>query len=59
MPNKVKKIKVKSMENKPYIEAMRNLRRSNAAGIHATAPNRKRSRQDALRAAVETSRGEG
>jgi hypothetical protein len=59
MPSKVKKIKVKSMENKPYIEAMRNLRRSNAAGIHLNTPNRKRSRRDALRASIETSKGEG
>jgi hypothetical protein len=59
MPKKIKKIKVQGIENKPYIEAMRNLRRSNAAGLHADTSNRERSRNDALRAAVKRSRGEG
>ena len=34
----------KGIENKPYIEAMRELRRSSAAGTHDNRPNRLRTR---------------
>lgn len=36
--------KPKGIENKPYIEAMREIRRSNAAGTHDNRPNRQRTR---------------
>ena len=35
----------KGIENKPYIEAMRELRRSNAATTHDNRPNRLRTRK--------------
>jgi len=35
----------KGIENKPYIEAMRELRRSNAATSHDNRPNRLRTRK--------------
>ena len=35
----------KGIENKPYIEAMRELRRSSAAGTHDNRPNRLRTRK--------------
>jgi hypothetical protein len=34
----------KGIENKPYIEAMRELRKSNAATTHDNRPNRERTR---------------
>ena len=40
----MKKRKHKNIENKPYIEAMRELRRSNAATSHDNRPNRLRTR---------------
>jgi hypothetical protein len=39
--------KTKGIENKPYIEAMREIRRSNAAGTHDNRPNRQRTRSAA------------
>jgi hypothetical protein len=39
-----KKTKHKATENKAYIEAMRELRRSNAATAHDNRPNRQRTR---------------
>jgi hypothetical protein len=35
----------KGIENKPYIEAMREIRKSNAAGTHDNRPNRLRTRK--------------
>jgi hypothetical protein len=35
----------KGIENKPYIEAMREIRRSNASGTHDNRPNRLRTRK--------------
>jgi len=35
----------KGIENKPYIEAMREIRRSSAAGTHDNRPNRLRTRK--------------
>jgi hypothetical protein len=40
-------------ENKKYIEGMRQLRHSNAAGTHDNRPNRIRTRQAELEAALE------
>ena len=41
----MKKRKHKNIENKPYIEAMRELRKSNASGTHDNRPNRLRTRK--------------
>ena len=41
----MKKRKHKGIENKPYIEAMRQLRQSNAATTHDNRPNRLRTRK--------------
>jgi len=41
----MKKRKHKGIENKPYIEAMRELRKSNASGTHDNRPNRLRTRK--------------
>lgn len=46
------KTKFRGVENKGYIEGMRELRRSNAAGTHDSRPNRQRSRQDSKRSAI-------
>ncbi len=35
----------KGIENKPYIEAMREIRKSNASGTHDNRPNRLRTRK--------------
>ena len=35
----------RGIENKPYIEAMREIRRSNASGTHDNRPNRLRTRK--------------
>lgn len=48
----------KGIENKPMYKAMVELRKSNAAQPQDTRPNRERSRNDALRAAVRRSRNE-
>ena len=48
-----KSVKFKGVENKPYIEAMRELRRSNAAGTHDTRPHRQRTRSNAKRQAIK------
>lgn len=45
--------KFKGTENKAYIEGMRELRRSNAAGTHDNRPNRQRTRATAKRAAIK------
>jgi len=37
----------KGIENKPYIEAMREIRKSNAATPHDNRPNRERTRSTA------------
>jgi hypothetical protein len=42
-----KKKKTQGIENKPYIEAMREIRKSNAAGTHDNRPNRQRTRSTA------------
>lgn len=44
--------------NPNYIEGMRQIRQSNAAGTHDDRPNRERSRNDALRSAIKRSRDE-
>ena len=41
----MKKRKHKGIENKAYIEAMRELRKSNASGTHDNRPNRLRTRK--------------
>jgi hypothetical protein len=43
--NLMKKRKHKGVENKAYIEAMREIRRSNAATTHDNRPNRLRTRK--------------
>ena len=48
----MKKVKHKT-ENKAYIEAMREIRRSNAAGTHDNRPNRQRTRMTAKRIAIK------
>jgi len=50
--------KYKGVENKKAHQADQERRRSNAAGSHDSRPNRERSRQDELRAAVNRSREE-
>ena len=40
-------------ENKAYIEAMREIRRSNKAGTHDNRPNRLRTRKNIIRAAIK------
>lgn len=50
--------KHRGTENKPYIEGMRLLRRSNAAQPHDPRPARERSRNDARRRAIGRSKGE-
>ena len=40
-------------ENKGYIKAMREIRRSSAAGTHDNRPNRIRTRQTELEAALD------
>lgn len=50
--------KYKGVENKEAHKADQERRRSNAAGSHDNRPNRQRSRQDALRAAIKQSRDE-
>lgn len=47
-----KTAKFKGIENKPYIEGMREIRRSNAAGTHDNRPNRQRTRSTAKRQAI-------
>ena len=46
-------MKRKGIENKPYIVAMRELRRSNKAGTHDNRPNRQRTRANAKRQAIK------
>lgn len=50
MANKTEKYK--GIENKAYIEGMREIRRSNAAGTHDNRPNRQRTRSTAKRQAI-------
>ena len=52
MANKTPKFK--GVENKPYIEGMREIRRSNAAGSHDSRPPRQRTRSTAKRQAIKT-----
>lgn len=47
-----KQEKFKGIENKAYIQGMRELRRSNAAGSHDSRPNRQRTRANAKREAI-------
>jgi hypothetical protein len=42
----------KGIENKPYIEAMREIRKSNAAQPHDNRPNRERTRATATAKAI-------
>ena len=48
-----KTAKFKGVENKPYIEGMREIRRSNAAGSHDSRPPRQRTRTTAKRQAIK------
>jgi hypothetical protein len=48
-----KTAKFKGVENKPYIEGMREIRRSNAAGSHDSRPPRQRTRSTAKRQAIK------
>lgn len=48
----------KKVANPAYAEGMREIRKSNKAGVHDNRPNRKRSRSDALRKSIERSKGE-
>jgi len=48
----MKKVKHKT-ENKAYIEAMREIRRSNKAGTHDNRPNRLRTRKAILANAIK------
>jgi hypothetical protein len=48
-----KTTKFKGVENKPYIEGMREIRRSNAAGSHDSRPPRQRTRDTAKRQAIK------
>jgi hypothetical protein len=48
----MKKRKHKGVENKPYIEAMRELRKSNAATTHDNRPNRLRTRKAIIKHAI-------
>lgn len=43
----------KGIENKPYIEAMREIRKSNAAQPHDNRPNRERTRATAKDKAIK------
>ena len=43
----------KGIENKPYIEAMREIRKSNASGTHDNRPNRLRTRQSVKNQAIK------
>jgi hypothetical protein len=46
-------MKRKGIENKPYITAMRELRRSNKAGTHDNRPNRLRTRKNIKQQAIK------
>lgn len=48
-----KTVKFKGVENKPYIEGMREIRKSNAAGTHDSRPPRQRTRSTAKRQAIK------
>ena len=48
-----KSVKFKGVENKPYIEGMREIRKSNAAGSHDSRPPRQRTRTTAKRQAIQ------
>lgn len=54
----IKPNKFRGVENKAYIEGMRQIRRSNAAQPQDSRPNRERSRSDQLKAAIRRSRNE-
>lgn len=43
----------KGIENKPYIEAMREIRKSNASGTHDNRPNRLRTRSTVKNQAIK------
>jgi len=49
----MKKKNHKGIENKPYIEAMREIRKSNAAQPHDNRPNRERTRSTAKAKAIK------
>lgn len=46
-------MKKKGIENKAYIQAMREIRRSNKAGTHDNRPNRQRTRATVIRSAIK------
>lgn len=51
--NRNMKKKVMKIQNTAYIEAMREIRRSNKAGTHDNRPNRQRTRATVLRQAIK------
>lgn len=51
----MKKRTHKGIENKPYIEAMREIRKSNAATTHDNRPNRLRTRKAIINNAIKES----
>ena len=51
--NTMKKKNHKGIENKPYIEAMREIRKSNASGTHDNRPNRQRTRATVKNQAIK------
>lgn len=51
----MKKRKHKGIENKAYIEAMREIRKSNAATTHDNRPNRLRTRKAVITQAIKES----
>jgi hypothetical protein len=50
-----KEKKFRGIENKPYIEAMRELRKSNAGGTHDNRPHRLRTRKAVKTQAIKDS----
>ncbi len=50
-----KEKKYRGIENKPYIEAMRELRKSNAGGTHDNRPHRLRTRKAVKTQAIKDS----
>jgi hypothetical protein len=50
-----KEKKFRGIENKPYIEAMRELRKSNAGGTHDNRPHRLRTRKAIKTQAIKES----
>ena len=56
--NPKKQNKKYKSSNPEYAKGMRDIKFGNAAGVHDDRPNRERSRNDSLRAAIRRSRDE-